>query len=71
MFYSENNLKFTDNKLGSLDEVRILDKNGRLVKTIIAKRLEEFSDYKKHSEILNKKRMFKKVKASDLIEIEK
>ena len=53
MLYSVNDLKFTDNKLGPLNEVRILDKNGRLIKTIIAKRIEEESPYIKKQKFLN------------------
>lgn len=71
MFHSANDLKIIDNDLTPLNEVRILDKNGRLVKTIIAKRIEFESPYKKNSKLANKRRMVKKIKASDLIEIQK
>jgi len=72
MFQSVNDLKTIDNDLTPLNEVRILDKNGRLIKTIIAKRIEFESPYIKNAKLANKKRrMVKKIKASDLIEIEK
>jgi len=71
MIYSTNDIKTIDNDLTPLNEVRILDKNYRLVKTIIAKRIEEESPYIKRHIFPNQKKKVEKIKASDLIEIEK
>jgi len=71
MIYSIHDIKSLDNDLTVLNEVRIFDKNGRLKKTIIAKRIEEESYYKKKSALANKKRMVQKIRASDLIVIDK
>ena len=70
MIYSTNDLKFKDNKLDSLHEVRILDKNGHYIKTVVAKRIEHEPGYRNLSKIHRKKKMAHKLKASDLIEIE-
>jgi len=41
MIYSTNDLKFKDNNLKALEEVRIFDRDGNLIKTVIAKRHSE------------------------------
>jgi len=69
MIYSINDIKTIDNDLTGLNEVRILDKHGRLKKTVIAKRIEHDPGYKNLSKIHQKKKLTRKLKASDLIEI--
>ena len=65
-------IKASERDLSGLNEVRILNAKGELIRTVYAKRLEDdvsqFSQTKRANKRKNRERQ-KKLKASDLIEI--